>query len=94
MLSGELMHCNDEFEPDMEYVWWYGTYPLEFAEFLLTSALARGVWLHPLSANDVGYMSNGAISHDGELVRKISGTVANDTKSSTVSQYSSNEMVW
>ena len=37
------------------YNWWFNTYPLEFGEFLLVTALTRGVWLHPLSANDLGY---------------------------------------
>ena len=31
-----------------KYIWWFNTYPLEFAEFLLVTALTRGVWLHPL----------------------------------------------
>ena len=37
------------------YNWWFDTYPLEFAEFLLVTALTHGVWLHPLSANDLGF---------------------------------------
>ena len=37
------------------YNWWFDTYPMEFAEFLLVTALSRGVWLHPLSANDLGF---------------------------------------
>ena len=60
------------------YNWWFDTYPMEFAEFLLTTALARGIWLHPLAANDVGYMDN--LSIGGDL--KQSGTLANDTKTS------------
>ena len=31
-----------------KYIWWFNTYPLEFAEFLLVTALTRGIWLHPL----------------------------------------------
>ena len=35
----------------IKYIWWYNTYPLEFAEFLLVTALTRGVWLHPLCSS-------------------------------------------
>ena len=37
------------------YNWWFDTYPMEFGEFLLVTALSRGVWLQPLSANDLGF---------------------------------------
>jgi len=71
----------DEEEHCQKYIWWYDTYPLEFAEFLLTTGLARGIWLHPLSANDVGYMDNVAIGEEGSGMTQ-SGTLANDTKTS------------
>ena len=38
-----------------EYFYWYDTYPLEFGEFLLDSALARGVYYHTMAANDAFY---------------------------------------
>lgn len=34
---------------------WFNTYPLEYCEFLLDSALRRNVYLHILSANDAYY---------------------------------------
>ena len=55
------MHHNSTEE---KYIWWFNTYPHEFAEFLLVTALTRGVWLHPLAANDVGYMDNKIISEE------------------------------
>ena len=60
--SGETMHHSTDSED--KYIWWFNTYPLEFAEFLLVTALTRGVWLHPLAANDVGYMDNKIISEE------------------------------
>ena len=75
------MHCDEDSQHDdpfRKYIWWFDTYPMEFAEFLLTTALARGIWLHPLAANDVGYMDN--LSIGGDL--KQCGTLANDTKTS------------
>ena len=75
------MHCDEDSkhdDPFPKYIWWFDTYPMEFAEFLLTTALARGIWLHPLAANDVGYMDNVSIGED----LKQSGTLANDTKTS------------
>ena len=75
------MHCDEDSQHDdpfPKYIWWFDTYPMEFAEFLLTTALARGIWLHPLAANDVGYMDNVSIGED----LKQSGTLANDTKTS------------
>ena len=74
------MHWDVDSDQDdalQKYIWWFDTYPLEFAEFLLTSGLSRGIWLHPLSANDIGYMDNIAISEDIHQ----SGTLGNDTKS-------------
>ena len=38
--------------PGKGYIYWFNTYPLEYAEFLLDSALARGVYLHTLTSND------------------------------------------
>ena len=52
-LLGELMNRLDD--TIQSYNWWFDTYPLEFAEFLLVTALNRGVWLHPLSANDLAF---------------------------------------
>ncbi|XP_028403682.1 uncharacterized protein LOC114526311 [Dendronephthya gigantea] len=40
---------------DNYYYFWYDTYPMEFAVFLLDSALARGVYFHTMSANDAFY---------------------------------------
>ena len=59
---GERMHSKNDLNKDdikdndlKEYNWWFNTYPLEYAEFLLVTALTRGVWLHPLAANDLGF---------------------------------------
>ena len=38
-----------------QYIHWFNSYPLEYGEFLLDSALARGVYLHTLAANDAFY---------------------------------------
>ena len=40
---------------ETKYIYWFNTYPLEFAEFLLDSALAMGVYLQTLTANDAFY---------------------------------------
>ena len=59
LFSGEAMHHSIDRENEqtplltkkpksIKYIWWFNTYPLEFAEFLLVTALTRGVWLHPL----------------------------------------------
>ena len=53
IISGELM--NGWTDEVASYNWWFDTYPMEFCEFLLVTALTRGVWLHPLSANDLGF---------------------------------------
>ena len=56
--AGEAMHCDEDSQHDdpfPKYIWWFDTYPMEFCEFLLVTALTRGVWLHPLSANDLGF---------------------------------------
>jgi hypothetical protein len=33
---------------DSYYYFWYDTYPMEFAVFLLDSALARGIYFHTM----------------------------------------------
>ena len=40
---------------DSYYYFWYDTYPMEFAVFLLDSALARGIYFHTMCANDAFY---------------------------------------
>ena len=40
---------------DSNYYFWFDTYPMEFAVFLLDSSLARGTYYHTLSANDAFY---------------------------------------
>ena len=40
---------------DSYYYFWFDTYPMEFAVFLLDSSLARGTYYHTLSANDAFY---------------------------------------
>jgi hypothetical protein len=42
------------------YYYWFDTYPLEYAVFLLDSALARGVYYHTMAANDAFYERGGA----------------------------------
>ena len=37
------------------YHYWFNTYPHEYGEFLLDSALTMGTYLHPVSANDAFY---------------------------------------
>ena len=51
--NGEEM--NTLVEEVEDYVWWFDTYPLEYAEFLLDTALSRGVYLEPLASNDCAY---------------------------------------
>ena len=65
---------------DQKYVWWFNTYPLEYAEFLLVTALSRGVWLHPLAANDVGYQTVQTISDEAGKVIEQVGTLMSDSK--------------
>ena len=63
------------------YVWWFDTYPLEYAEFLLETALSRGVFLHPLASNDASYnrqtplaeFQNQLIHPDDEIHRDTEG---------------------
>jgi hypothetical protein len=60
--NGELgtdKHDNTINEDDT-YYYWYDTYPLEYAVFLLDSALARGVYYHTMAANDAFYERGGA----------------------------------
>ena len=54
--NGEQM--NTLVEEAEDYVWWFDTYPLEYAEFLLDTALSRGVYLDPLASNDCTYDRN------------------------------------
>ena len=68
---GERMHSKNDLNKDnikdndiTEYNWWFNTYPLEYAEFLLVTALTRGVWLHPLAANDLGFKHIDVCSDD------------------------------
>ena len=68
---GERMHSKNDLNKDdvkdndlKEYNWWFNTYPLEYAEFLLVTALTRGVWLHPLAANDLGFKHIDVCSDD------------------------------
>ena len=54
--NGDPMNRHKKSPEDAEiYVWWFDTYPLEYAEFLLDTALSRGVYLHPLASNDATY---------------------------------------
>ena len=54
--NGELMNTlENEAE---KYIWWFDTYPLEYGEFLLDTALSRGVYFHPLASNDCSYDRN------------------------------------
>ena len=56
--NGELGKHEKGFriEDDEPYFYyWFDTYPLEFGEFLLDSALARGVYYHTMAANDAFY---------------------------------------
>ena len=43
--NGEEMNGVTE---NQKYIWWFNTYPLEYGEFLLVTALSRGVWLQPI----------------------------------------------
>jgi len=51
--NGEVMNHDDTAK--IPYIFWFDTYPFEFCEFLIDSALRRGVYLHILSANDAFY---------------------------------------
>ena len=68
---GERMHGRNDLNKDddedndiKEYNWWFNTYPLEYAEFLLVTSLTCGVWLHPLAANDLGFKHIDVCSDD------------------------------
>ena len=65
---------------DQKYIWWFNTYPLEYAEFFLFTSLSRGVWLHPLAANDVGYQTVKTISDEAGKITEHVGTVMSDSK--------------
>ena len=65
------MHSKNDLNKDdvkdndiKEYSWWFNTYPLEYAEFLLVTSLTHGVWLHPLAANDLGFKHIDVCSDD------------------------------
>ena len=73
--NGEVMNAAGH-----KYVWWFNTYPLEYAEFLLVTSLNRGVWLHPLAANDVGYQIVQTISDSAGNVTEHVGTLMADSK--------------
>ena len=79
------MHATQsELQP---YNWWFDTYPLEYAEFLLVTALTRGVWLHPLSANDLGFKHIDVVSDMDDqsgLITKSSTVINVDPKNTTV----------
>ena len=49
---------NRSINEDATYYYYFNTYPLEFGEFLLDSALARGVYYHTMVANDAFYERN------------------------------------
>ena len=70
------------------YTWWFDTYPLEYAEFLLVTALSHGVWLHPLAANDVGYQKGRGIADKMDDFQALKG----DPKSSTIEQMGNDEI--
>lgn len=54
--NGEVMNT---LEKEAEkYIWWFDTYPLEHGEFLLDTALSRGIYYHPLASNDCSYDRN------------------------------------
>ena len=76
--NGEVMNVHSLNEP--RYVWWFNTYPLEYAEFLLVTSLSRGVWMHPLAANDVGYQVVQTISDSAGNVTEQVGTLMGDSK--------------
>ena len=46
---------NMRINEDDTYYYWFETYPIEYGEFLLDSALARGVYFHTMAANDAFY---------------------------------------
>jgi hypothetical protein len=48
--NGDLCETDQD-----KYYYYFDTYPLEYAEFLLDSALARGVYYHTMAANDAFY---------------------------------------
>ena len=54
IFNGTLMNYARR-QKTARYHFWFNTYPLEFGEFLLDSALTMGTYLHPISANDAFY---------------------------------------
>ncbi|XP_028408010.1 uncharacterized protein LOC114530615 isoform X2 [Dendronephthya gigantea] len=64
-----------------KYYYWFDTYPLEFAVFLLDSALARGVYFHTMAANDAFYeRSNTKDETDGTKPSQGSEHLHSDPK--------------
>ena len=59
--NGELATPKDQRNKHEHYYYWFDTYALEFAEFLLNSGLARGSYFHTLTANDAYYERNGML---------------------------------
>ena len=54
-VSDDIQCYNGTLNTSENYLYWFNTYPLEYAEFMLDSALARGVYLHTLTCNDAFY---------------------------------------
>ena len=78
--NGELM--NASLEDSEKYVWWFDTYPLEYAEFLLETALSCGVYLHPLASNDAFYSRQSIASQ--KLGAAMAQTTSGDGSNSLV----------
>ncbi|XP_028407903.1 uncharacterized protein LOC114530533 [Dendronephthya gigantea] len=65
--NSELGYDNERsIDDDHQYYYWFDTYPMEFAVFLLDSALARGVYLHTMAANDAFYQSHDETKEDDQ----------------------------
>ncbi len=67
-------------EGDSYYYFWFDTYPMEFAVFLLDSALARGVYYHTMCANDAFYeRSLGEDEGDCYFILLVISSLCNST---------------
>lgn len=53
---------------DSYYYFWFDTYPMEFAVFLLDSALARGTYYHTMCANDAFYERSSGEEEEGTTI--------------------------
>ena len=53
---------------DSYYYFWFDTYPMEFAVFLLDSALARGTYYHTMCANDAFYERSSGEEEGGTII--------------------------